>query len=641
MRRHASGRPGLPKEAVMSCERPSNPAATGTPRRGFALVFAALTLVLAVVLAELATRLATAEQLAATYEVAEMKADYIAEAGLQMTAAWLTAMSNAEVDFDKALDPGLDTTCTFSGSQVSLAGTTSDDHLPPLPGGSASNDPGNAFIKMAYDDGALYVRIDDNSDDGHAGYSSTNTSAPRNYFPTATNNRAASCPEADSPEINALRDNPVRDRDKTVLVTVIGIYPGTTWSKARARKSYRLLMSVSRPPPGILAHGNITLNSNNNICGPQAGMHANGNITFNSGNCRCGEMGRGGTVSGTASTCATPAPCAVCSPPPATIHAGTIPVPNVDPRDSKYMNHFAFGANQCYFFLGANGVAYFWDDTRPAVSGEACNAFPNNGSVQVPRPCGAAGVLRTDSGGTYSTNDPYCHCWIPAFNAGPAQAGNPYSGTAVCDSVSGVCPYLTPAGVLPGNCASDCNSDSWRPTNTLLNYGTRCTGFAAVGVTSWHYDSSGTTLWSIGSNLADDEIPDAVFFVDGPANKRVELNSNIVTHAALVTPMMVEFNSNTEVRAPAWARNYLIVSGSTSNSLGSSSSCRLSSNSALEGMVVCKGNIYLASNTNLNGGILTQGNLELNSNATVTVDGTLDALGSSTVRPVVFADSAF
>ena len=89
-----------------------------TRPHGFVLVVAVLLLVLTAAVAELAMRLALSESLAASYEVAEQRADYVAEAGLARTASFLTEMARREVDFDRALDPNLDTTCGYSSSSA-------------------------------------------------------------------------------------------------------------------------------------------------------------------------------------------------------------------------------------------------------------------------------------------------------------------------------------------------------------------------------------------------------------------------------------------------------------------------------------------------------------------------------------------
>lgn len=290
------------------------------PPAGFALVMAVALMVLVESLIELANRLLLASAQSTTIEKAEIMADYLAETGLMRTAAYLMAMGDAEPDFDEALDPMLDTTCAWNdltSGAITMGGTQTDDHLPRLAGGTADATPsggsGLYYQRFEYGGGAYFIRIDDNSDDGHEGWNCPNACTyysawnRNNYFRSSTNNHdwyyspgyynnapnyqggiytwGPTCPEAASPEINQLRDNPVRDRDKLVMVTAIGIYPGNSFAGAMARRSYRLLMGPMRQKPVIAAAGSVTLGSGVKMCGYSGGVYSNGSITVGGSGC--------------------------------------------------------------------------------------------------------------------------------------------------------------------------------------------------------------------------------------------------------------------------------------------------------------------------------------------------------------------
>lgn len=460
--------------------KPGNRMGLGGPQ-GFALVVAAGLLALAGVVAQGIQSIVLTEAYAASLEAAEMQADYIAESGLAMTFAYLAELSRQEPDFDRALDPFLDTSCNYTANsgQLNITAGAADDHAPLLPGGVLSSDPGNSFTKVSFGGGAFYVRVDDNSDDGHEGWRCNtascagappaylNNSDPiplweyrNNYFPDSTNNRESACtasailnrpgsppcwpgdpaanlcPEAASEEINRFRDNPVRDRDKTVIVTVVGMYPGDDWSNARGRRSYRLLVGPSRQPPAIAAQLAVTLGNGDRMCGTVGGIHSN--TTIAAAGCQCGDITSTGAITGAAS-CSVPAACATCVPsipepngaplsiPPLVVTAPALTMaPQVSIWDSRFMNQFQWdptlAAQQCYFYMGQDGTAYFWDFLRlPDAAGRRCDQFTGN---KTPVPCGT-----TDATQAYSpVSEPFCHCWVPIYKSQSdgATVANPY-----------------------------------------------------------------------------------------------------------------------------------------------------------------------------------------------------------------------
>ncbi|MBI5498203.1 MAG: hypothetical protein HY904_24585 [Deltaproteobacteria bacterium] len=658
--------------------------------RGFSLLIASALLVLVGIGVAMVQDLAMYDAVASAYEASQINADYIAEAGLNRTRAWLSEMAQTEADFDLALDPGLNTTCSYGtgypgGAVVTYGGTTSDDHLPPFGGTSSTDINSNLpFHKVVFGGGAFYVRIDDNSDDGHEGWNADIASSPgtlaqrNNYFPRSTNNRESSylalpgtagltCPEAASEEINALRDNQARDRDRIVLVTVVGIFPGTDFAQARARRSYRLYLAPARLAPGIAANGNITQAANDAICGATAGMHANGNLTLNG--CQCGDITAAGTTGGTATACGTPTPCPTCmSVPPR--ESEPMVIPPVNAWNSKYMNFFRRTASkECYFFFGKNSIGYFWDFNR-TYSTFNCGAFPTSGSVSTPRPCGDDAVpsLDTTWAGNdtfYTTNDDYCGCWVPVYYDDQGNAAvdssnktspvNPYVDTdnaGGCQSLSGYCPFGNGAdkGVQSDGCSGvneECTGDDeWAPTRNTgtagggtYAYGTLCNGFAPQATPREVFHTHAGTKHEFRNNqLTDADLPDAVIFFDGNPTETLLFSSASVTLTlGAVTPMKIEVSSNFSLQAPTWARDYLLVSSSTE-----ANACDISSNGTMRGQIVCQGDITLASNMVVEGNLVSAGgNITLPSNVTVRADPSMRVEIEIPVKPVVWSEATF
>ncbi|KFE69137.1 hypothetical protein [Hyalangium minutum] len=245
------------------------------PPRGYILLAVMLLLAALVLLVALAQQRAGDEGLTANRERSEAQARALAEAGLERTRAYLGELLARDVDLDRALDPGLDTDCL---TLPALGGVTWDDHLPPF----ADSQPvtvsssGRDYLRVLADEGAegaYFVRIDDNDDDAQDSML---------LSPATSNNPIGNCLEG--PVLGPLRDNPVRDRDGMVWVTVIGVHPGTSLEGNDARVTLRVLVGPGEPA-GIIAGGTVRMSGAAHVCGPFGDVVATGSVE---GGCLCG-----------------------------------------------------------------------------------------------------------------------------------------------------------------------------------------------------------------------------------------------------------------------------------------------------------------------------------------------------------------
>lgn len=214
-----------------------------------------------------------------------------AEYGLDRARGYVGSILDNEVDLDKALDPLLNSNCAAL-PQFDLDGGTADDNLPTLAGGTkvALSGADRPFMRFPYDadgdgtpEGAYLVRIDDNDDD-----------ADGPTFKSSTDNNIAGaldCREGPVMLTRAARTNPMRDRDRTVVVTVVGIAPGTDTTRAQARKVLRARLG-SPPAAGLITGGSIELKGASHVCGSYGSVSVS-NGGFEDG-CVCGKNCHGG-----------------------------------------------------------------------------------------------------------------------------------------------------------------------------------------------------------------------------------------------------------------------------------------------------------------------------------------------------------
>src|SRR6185295_16805179 len=234
-----------------------------TPR-GYSMLAALLIVVALIAIAAAVVQLGGSARQISAGERDHQQALAIAELGLERTRAYLLQMSLTDVDFYRALDPNLDTTCSLPSAPIlDLGGGQADDHLPPFTGTGVAPitlaaTSGKTFLQVPIAGGSYLVRIDDNEDDEDGTFSSS-----------TSNNATGGCVEGLT--LLTAKENPVRDRDRTVIVTVIGLYPGTDPLKARATRTLRTEVGPAKSA-GIYAGGDVSMGGASKACGEYADL---------------------------------------------------------------------------------------------------------------------------------------------------------------------------------------------------------------------------------------------------------------------------------------------------------------------------------------------------------------------------------
>lgn len=239
------------------------------------------------------------------------------------------------------------------------------------------------------------LRLEDNSDDAF----------PTSSLPVGTtDNTTALTPlPVPSPEgaTAASRDNPLRDRDRSIYITVIGLYPflpGTAvdaaYERAHARVTLRRLFATSNPvetPPAILACDDVSLAGNASVTG--LGGIQGDNVAYAGSNCGCGNVVANTHPVGPMGTCG-----ASCVNPPA-LAAGTpgaCTAPTL-PNATYYMDNKGFGDagshvnnigndSTCKVHIDRWGRVFVWDTTDPYANDPSgpLGAFVGVGPGQIP-----------------------------------------------------------------------------------------------------------------------------------------------------------------------------------------------------------------------------------------------------------------
>lgn len=316
-------------------------------RRGFAILI--ILAVIATTSVVLATQLASVEHQGtmAVRAAEELKARDLADACLEAAEAYVEdyAREDSRRDFDALLDP----------DDVVL--TTADNFQPPatLLGnnlGIATIPPGVADQFHRYTVfgvsgvGACFVRFDDNSDDA-------STHASFDMFTDAGEGTGV--------------DLPQRDRDRAMMITVVGVVPDRTtladiYPRAHAVASLTVLRALPPVSRDVAIEAGGTANLDGSICGDQAGLIAD---SVTGGACVCGMLDAQ-LISGSQ-----PPPdcagCATCGPSTgSSVTAGARPDPDVQvPPFAGFMANEGFGLpGSSGNNVGAAGVCkiYFRDD---------------------------------------------------------------------------------------------------------------------------------------------------------------------------------------------------------------------------------------------------------------------------------------
>ena len=331
--------------------------------RGFAILIVLAVIATASII--LATQLASVKgQQGTELRISEeVGARDVAENCAEIADAYAEDWASTHADFDRLLDPNGTIEAGGSGDDflppsTLLAGTTTVVSVPPAQTTSM-------YRYRAFDvgtNGTCLLRFEDNSDDSSTGFDATTTS----------NNTVLEGTGVDVPE---------RDRDRTIVITAIGLVPrranqATAYVQAHARATVRRVRAM----PASVAVGNAieaggTVDFSGSVCGAAAGVVAD---VVKGGACVCGVLDAELT-SGSQGSCASCASCAGTA--GSTISAGARPDPNVIvPAFTSLLANEAFGGpgssgnNIAAVAYGA-AVVYFRDGsaTNP-TSGVAYSA---------------------------------------------------------------------------------------------------------------------------------------------------------------------------------------------------------------------------------------------------------------------------
>ncbi|OGQ14115.1 MAG: hypothetical protein A2138_21495 [Deltaproteobacteria bacterium RBG_16_71_12] len=385
-------------------------------RRGFAILI--ILAVIATTSVVLATQLAAVDNQStmAVRAAEELKARDVAEGCLDAADAYVEDYGRADTrrDFDELLDNDDSVT------------TTTDNFLPPA--GLLPSNLGTASIPPGVNDqfhqyrvfrvagvGACFVRFDDNSDD-------SSTMVALEQFTDAGEGTGV--------------DLPQRDRDRSMVVTVVGVVPDRTvvadlYPKAHAVASITVLRAM--PPVDLESaiSAGSTANLDGSICGAKGGVVAD---SITGGACVCGALDAQ-LVSGSQP----PPDCPGCTDCAAgagsTVTAGARPNPNVEvPPFTGFLSNESFGLPESSGNnIGATGVCklFFRDDDTPtpgfpggAGSGDSqvflWDPFDNNAQATLTAKFGGTAVGVPADNCTNVTSDP-----IPAPCNWPMAGGVP------------------------------------------------------------------------------------------------------------------------------------------------------------------------------------------------------------------------
>lgn len=337
-------------------------------QRGFVLVVVMAAAI--VVTAVVASQYATSQQSQAVGIRAseEAQARSIAESCLSMVSAAIDQVNPAPTvgdDYDAIL-AGPDAT---SGN--------ADDFVPfgtrvitiPTGGGSTLNQ----WELISVGNGVCAVRFDDNGDDGRL-------ALPGNTF--------------DDGDEGTANDNPFKDRDRSIFVTAIGLFPATAadadvYDRAHARVTLRRAIqrvNVFQPLAPAIWANTVDAASNVDICG-LGGVNAAGGLTAASNTCFCGQMNgalggadppASGDMCGCPSTASLPAP-----PPPACIATTISPAAAQAPATwVHWSNMNANGQNDREGWSSPPEVALAAQSLSGTPTGYGVDADPgNDGSI--------------------------------------------------------------------------------------------------------------------------------------------------------------------------------------------------------------------------------------------------------------------
>ena len=434
------------------------------------------------------------ERRTATLERDRTEALALAEEGLSRSEGWLGTMLETQIDLDRALDPNLDTTCTVAGPLLTLGGTQADDHLPPFTDGvvvPSAGPAGLSWLQVSRSGGSYLLRVDDDADD-------MDPSLPA----AATGNNG--CPEGTAV---AVGQNPVRDRDRTVVVTAVGLYTGTDVTRARATRAISATFGPG-PPVGISVNGDVDMNGAAHVCGAFANVQATGNVLDS---CLCGTACPGHAPCTVNDVCDAVAGGATCNTNAGASGGGTCqanqpvqPGPRVSPWDARNAPPICSGpACTPFHYLrwsGTESEVFLWNYGGTPLGGVGtCNDAAAWGRL-----CHPSDTVATCAG---------AGCWSLAYS-GSASGGVAADVRLADSAATGTVPppLIAPSGANPKVWEAKVGDDT-DPG------GMGCGGapappypWATGGAKGW--DGSPTTTFEMRAN-GGSRVPRGVWFVEG------------------------------------------------------------------------------------------------------------------------------
>jgi Tfp pilus assembly protein PilX len=357
-------------------------------RRGFALV---IVLLVGFVAAAIAASVLSSAGSTAVGTGASAEAEIarsLALAGLERAEAYVAPLEDLSGDYDMVLDPGLADAAPASDASCAttpcICTDTGSCNLPEYTESTASTTTynGKKYRVVPMNGGAYLTRFEDNADDD------ITDSSVVGLWATATNNHKNDSSSGTSCTEGTSLDNPFRDRDRTIFVTVIGIAPGTDPVAAKHRVVYRETLTMQTPAVvnGIEVFNDLDAggsSSNLFMCSAIGTVVAGHNFAGGSSarTCYCGDAHAANVGSwkncdaanNVASGCDSATQCAAGTAlPPAPATETTIYVtPTKVPTNDANAATFAFNwQTPCNFFVGkgtstaaagANFVLWGWD----------------------------------------------------------------------------------------------------------------------------------------------------------------------------------------------------------------------------------------------------------------------------------------
>jgi hypothetical protein len=444
--------------------------------RGFVLVVAAV-LVAAITGVVLGMQATTQSQANAnSLAKHSMLAEQIAERGMARALAEVKdyfANAGTPMDFDALLDPDLDLVDAADDYLLIPASISRNYASSSGQWGGWGTDietvNGARYRRVTFDadgDGvtdAYLVRYDDNRDDTLPGLNET------------TNNNGVT--------ERAGYDNPYRDRDQSIFITVVGLYGGTSYP---ARANHMLRGSFrSSGGKSVVADGYSGGANGGKLCGNGA-MFCDGTITnLNRLDCICGEIrGPANVIAAVQSLpwCQTayPGACVTCEGKSFVTETCTAPpsppTPAVPAAVAGWMHGMQEYAGVCNFqvgFSGGNMWVHIWDNAADA----SCVSRPNTEAIITPDYNNASTTFPAD-------------CWAPVFRQGVDVDGS------IDGAPANWAPGRASGAIVPLDTNFGALTFAATDLPTGVSSGTRTTGLAQINQTYASKCGCTSCVWS-------------------------------------------------------------------------------------------------------------------------------------------------